>query len=74
MLAFMVGGIILFTILCFGVMIVGWLTLHTIPGNGIWPVALGVIYVGPPIAIVLMLTMVVVIAVRKAREHRKEAR
>ncbi|MFJ3385669.1 MULTISPECIES: hypothetical protein [unclassified Curtobacterium] len=73
-LAFMIGGIVLFTILCFIIMIVGWLTIGKIPGDGIWPIALGVIYVGPPIAIVLMLAMVVTISIRKARAHRNEAR
>ena len=73
-IAFMVGGIVLFTIICFIVMIVGWLTIGTIPGTGIWPVALSVIYVGPPIAMVLILALLATVWTRKAREHKNEAR
>ena len=73
-LAFMVGGIILFTILCFAAMIIGWLTLGTIPGDGVWPTVLGILYFGPPIALVLIFVLLGVTWTRKAREHRKETR
>lgn len=73
-LAFMVGGIVLLILACFIIMITGWLTLPRIPGDGIWPVALGVVYFGPPIAFVLMLTLLAITWTRKARQHRTEAR
>jgi uncharacterized integral membrane protein len=73
-LAFMVGGIVCLILACFIVMITGWLTMKQIPGDGIWPVALGVVYFGPPIAFVLMLTLLVITWTRKARQHRTEAR
>jgi uncharacterized integral membrane protein len=73
-LAFMVGGIVLLILASFVVMIIGWLTLKQIPGDGVWPVALGVVYFGPPIAFVLMLTLLVITWTRKARQHRTEAR
>ena len=73
-LAFMIGGIVLFTIVCFAVMIIGWLTLKQIPGDGIWPVALGVLYFGPPIAMVLIFALLAVTWTRKARSHKNEVR
>jgi energy-coupling factor transporter transmembrane protein EcfT len=69
-LGFMVGGIILFTLICFVVMIVGWLTMKSIPGTGVWPVVLGVLYVGPPIALVLIITLLGVTWTKRARENR----
>ncbi|MDN4648960.1 multidrug ABC transporter ATPase [Curtobacterium sp. PsM8] len=73
-LAFMVGGIVCLILACFIVMIIGWLTMKQIPGDGIWPVALGVVYFGPPIAFVLMLALLAITWTRKARQHRAEAR
>ncbi|ROP58829.1 hypothetical protein EDF24_0099 [Curtobacterium sp. PhB130] len=73
-LAFMIGGIVFFTVLCFAAMIIGWLTLGTIPGTGIWPVVLGILYFGPPIALVLIFVLLAVTWTRKARAHRNEAR
>jgi len=70
-LAFMVGGIIVFTILCFAAMIIGWLTLGTIPGTGVWPVVLGILYVVPPIALVLIFVLLGVTWTRKARANRE---
>jgi uncharacterized integral membrane protein len=73
-LAFMVGGIVILILACFVVMITGWLTMKQIPGDGIWPVALGVVYFGPPLAFVLMMVLLAVTWTRKARQHRTEAR
>jgi TRAP-type C4-dicarboxylate transport system permease small subunit len=73
-LAFMVVGVIGVSLLCFAIMIVGWLTIKTIPGTGIWPLVLGVTEVGLPIGLVLMIALFVVTAVRRVRENRDGSR
>jgi apolipoprotein N-acyltransferase len=70
-LAFMIGGIVVFTVLCFAAMIIGWLTLGQIPGDGIWPIVLGILYFGPPIALVLIFVLLGVTWTRKARANRE---
>jgi apolipoprotein N-acyltransferase len=70
-LAFMIAGIVLFTLVAFAVMIIGWLVLKQIPGDGVWPVALGVLEIGPPIAMVLIIALLAVTWTRKARANRE---
>ncbi len=69
-LAFMVGGIIVFGLLCFVAMIIVWLTAPDATGTMPWPVVLAIPLYGFPIGMVLLFVLLGVVWTRRARENR----
>jgi hypothetical protein len=73
-LAFMVGGVFGVSLLCVIIMIVAWLTIHDIPGTGVWPAITVLPEVGFPIGMLLVFALLGVTWTRRARENRNGTR
>ncbi len=71
-LAFMSLGLLVLSIACFLAIIIATASGldHEDFGSGIWPVISVVLYIAPPIAFVLMLAVIIMAFVRRARANR----
>lgn len=66
-IAFVAGGIGVFSVLCFLALIVAGVTDFS---GGAWPAVETVPYIGFPIVVLLILALLIVSAVRRTREAR----
>ncbi|WP_394278759.1 multidrug ABC transporter ATPase [Microbacterium sp.] len=71
-LAFMSLGLLVLSIACFfAIMIASGSGMKQADfGDGIWPIVSLVVYVAPPIAFVLLLTLLIMTFVRRARANK----
>jgi magnesium-transporting ATPase (P-type) len=69
-LAFMVAAAIGLSIICFLAVIIGTGVGVTDFGTGIWPVVIVLPVIGLPLGLLLMITLLIVSGIRRAREAR----
>lgn len=71
-LAFMALGLLLLSVASFLAVMIGTASglTHDDFGGGVWPAVSAVIYIAPPLAFVLMLTVIIMTFVRRARANR----
>jgi len=71
-LAFMSLGLLVLSIACFLAIMIGTASglTHEDYGTGVWPAVGAIVYIAPPLAFVLMLAVIVMAFVRRARANR----
>ncbi|KAA9085389.1 multidrug ABC transporter ATPase [Microbacterium radiodurans] len=71
-LAFMSLGLLLLAIVCFFAIIIGTATgmEQADFGAGIWPTVSAIVYVAPPVAFALLLTVLIMTFVRRGRANK----
>lgn len=73
-LAFMVAGVFGISLLCMAVVIIGWLTIKTIPATGIWPLVTILPEIGFPIGMLLVFALLAVTWIKRARANKGGSR
>lgn len=72
-LAYMVASVVGMSIICFLAVIIGTAVgvRADAYADGAWPVVLFIPYVGLPLGFVLIITLMVIVGVRRSRENRQ---